>query len=283
MMTAYQKHLVAAARRLARQLGARRLTLARFRAETGTPLSRIYRAFPEGWCQLCATAGLTAGRPQYRLTDDQLFAAMRDAFLAQGGVTSAAAFARHFAHAFNVLRRRGWTWGEALAAFRAWALVHAPDFPYLDRLPRGRRPQRRRSALERALLARQCPEGPGRDLGPRIDFRGCLYAPTNEQSVVFLFGTLAEDLGFAIETLGTRFPDGVAKLRLASGGFRHVRFEVEHKASNFVLHGHDPDQCELVVCWENDWPDAPIPILELKAEVARLAKLDKAAARGGKK
>ena len=39
-----------------------------------------------------------------------------------------------------------------------------------------------------------------------------------------------------------------------------VRFEVEHKASNFVLHRHDPAACDLVICWENDWPNAPIPI-----------------------
>jgi hypothetical protein len=279
-MTEQQQCLVEAAREVARRLGGGKLSLSRFKAETRMPLSRIYAAFPAGWTQLCIAAGVAAAQPYYRLTDHDIFQAMRRAFEAQGGVTTCAAFQRHFTHGLNVFRRRGMTWGQALVAFRAWALVHAPDFPYLDQLPAAAPPPRnRRGVTERALDERLPDDAPpARELGPRIDFRGLMYGPINEQGVVFLFGIVAQDLGFAVETLGVRFPDCEAKLRLASGGWRHVRIEFEFKARNFLAHDHLVKGCDLIVCWENDWPDAPIPVIALRDEIERLAKLDAARA-----
>jgi hypothetical protein len=49
-----------------------------------------------------------------------------------------------------------------------------------------------------------------------------------------------------------------------------ARIEFEFKASNFVEHGHDPAQCDFIVCWENDWPDCPLKVIELKKEILRL-------------
>lgn len=39
---------------------------------------------------------------------------------------------------------------------------------------------------------------------------------------------------------------------------------------SFRNHGHDPAGCELVVCWEHDWPECPIEVLELRGVVERL-------------
>ena len=283
-MTEQQKRLVEALQEFARRPDVGKVTLARFVDGAGFSRPKLYAAFPDGWSHLCAAAGIEPLRRYYRLTDDQIFEAMRAAFVAQGGITTAAEFQRHFVYGFNVLHRRGLTWPEALFAFRAWTLVHAPDFPHLDQLsaaaPRPR-PWHRRSAIERALGERSRDDAPPvRELGPRIDFRGCLYAPTNEQGVVFLFGAMAADLGYAVETLGVRFPDCRAKFHLSGGGWRDLRIELEYKASNFLLHGHDPKGCDLIVCWENDWPECPVPVVELKTEVERLAKLDRA--RGGR-
>jgi len=51
-----------------------------------------------------------------------------------------------------------------------------------------------------------------------------------------------------------------------------ARIEFEFKASNFNEHGHDPDGCDFIVCWINDWPDCPITIIELKSEIKKLPK-----------
>jgi hypothetical protein len=49
-----------------------------------------------------------------------------------------------------------------------------------------------------------------------------------------------------------------------------VRIEFEYRSRNFHEHGHDPAGCDVVVCWEHDWPGCPVEVLELRGAVARL-------------
>jgi hypothetical protein len=51
-----------------------------------------------------------------------------------------------------------------------------------------------------------------------------------------------------------------------------VRLEFEFKSRNFLAHRHDAKKCDVIVCWEDDWPDCPLDVVELKREVARLTK-----------
>lgn len=110
--------------------------------------------------------------------------------------------------------------------------------------------------------------------GEPIDFRGLRYAPVNEQGVVYLFGLVSRELGFLIESIRTDFPDCEGKRCLNPEGTRwqHVRIEFEYKSSNFAEHGHDPEGCDLIVCWLHDWADAPIEVLELKSAISLLPK-----------
>jgi hypothetical protein len=49
---------------------------------------------------------------------------------------------------------------------------------------------------------------PGRSIvGDLINFRGLVYAPLNENGVVFLFGKVAEDLNMYVEEIKPGFPD----------------------------------------------------------------------------
>jgi hypothetical protein len=106
-----------------------------------------------------------------------------------------------------------------------------------------------------------------RRYGPVIDFRGLRHAPINEQGVVFLFGMLAGDLGFVVESIQSGFPDCDAKLRRKDGTFEGVRIEFEFRSSEFQRHKHDPAGCEFIVCWEHDWPECPLSVIDLSAEV----------------
>jgi len=110
--------------------------------------------------------------------------------------------------------------------------------------------------------------------GEPIDFRGLRYAPVNEQGVVYLFGVASRELGFLIESIRTDFPDCEGKRCLDPAGakWEHVRIEFEYKSSNFAEHGHDPDGCDLIVCWIHDWQECPLEVLELKSEISRLPK-----------
>jgi hypothetical protein len=91
------------------------------------------------------------------------------------------------------------------------------------------------------------------------------YAPQNELGVVFLFARVAPRLQFRIEQIRPRFPDCIAYKRTGDHE-RLVRVEFEFRSSSFRAHGHDPRQCDCIVCWHHDWPDCPdrIEVIELK-------------------
>jgi hypothetical protein len=107
--------------------------------------------------------------------------------------------------------------------------------------------------------------------GDFIHFRGLEHAPINEQGVIFLFGMICRELGYVVEILKTGFPDCEAKRQLRPGVWQRVRIEFEFRSRTFCTHGHDPQQCDVLVCWENNWPDCPVEVQELKSLLPRLS------------
>jgi len=89
-----------------------------------------------------------------------------------------------------------------------------------------------------------------------------MFTPTNEQGVVLLFGSLAKEQGWEVVSIRSEYPDAILKDR--DGNTWTVEFEF--LAANFLLHRHDHRHCDLIICWENDYLDCPLPILELKTK-----------------
>lgn len=89
-------------------------------------------------------------------------------------------------------------------------------------------------------------------------------APINEQGVIFLFGALAEKMGFQMLRIQTEYPDGEALRMITENRLQRVRIEFEFESRNFRRHNHDPALCDLIVCWEHNWPESPIEVIELK-------------------
>lgn len=102
--------------------------------------------------------------------------------------------------------------------------------------------------------------------GARLEGCDMVHAPTNEQGVVLLFGMLARKLGFLIEMVQTGYPDCEAKRMGADGKLRKVRIEFEFLSSRF---DHNPDECDLIVCWEDDSNPTNLEVLELKNHVGK--------------
>ena len=123
-----------------------------------------------------------------------------------------------------------------------------------------------------ALRAMIKGEGPPkkRVFGRPLNFRELRHEPIDEQGVVFLFGMVAHELGFLVESVRVAFPDCRAKRLAKDGRYVEHNIELEFKSSNFREHGHDPSQCDLIVCWEHDWLDCPLEVLELKSAIAEL-------------
>lgn len=83
--------------------------------------------------------------------------------------------------------------------------------------------------------------------------------PQNEQGVIVEF-TRAESLsGYHIVSIQAGFPDAIVE----RNGIEY-RAEFEYKTSNFVAHSHDPRDCDIIICWENDLGVYLLPTLELR-------------------
>lgn len=118
------------------------------------------------------------------------------------------------------------------------------------------------------------PRGIRRDrsvMGAPFDRSPMTNAPVNELGVVVLFGMVAAGLGLQVESVQGRFPDCEAKREVAPGKWQHLRIEFEYESKNFFLHGHDPKQCDMIVCWRHNWRECPaeIEVVELSRLVGR--------------
>lgn len=89
--------------------------------------------------------------------------------------------------------------------------------------------------------------------------------PVNEMGVVFLFGMLARELGFSITRIQSEYPDCEALRQMDNDRWQRIWIEFEFASRNFLEHQHDPEKCDLIVCWTNNWPECPIEVLELKS------------------
>jgi hypothetical protein len=109
--------------------------------------------------------------------------------------------------------------------------------------------------------------------GDFVNFRGLQHAPVNEQGVVFLFGMICRELGYVVEIVRSGFPDCEAKrkVRDSPARWQRVRIEFEYESRSFRSHGHDPNLCDVIVCWVHNWPDCPIEVLELRNAMANLS------------
>jgi len=98
------------------------------------------------------------------------------------------------------------------------------------------------------------------------------YEPVNEMGVMVLFSMLAQQLGFVIESVQSWFPDCQAKIEVEPGRWQHFRIEFEYESLQFKKHGHDPSQCDLIVCWRHNWKNCPphLQVLELSKIVENL-------------
>lgn len=86
-----------------------------------------------------------------------------------------------------------------------------------------------------------------------------MEVPRNELQVREMFAHTLPEHGYRIVGSQAEFPDWL----LVSDTGEFVYAEVEHRSSAFWTHGHDPTLCDLIVCWEHDWPESPLPVLEL--------------------
>jgi hypothetical protein len=113
--------------------------------------------------------------------------------------------------------------------------------------------------LERVSILKE-----GREIFGKLMRPGpMICAPTNEQGVLFLFGARAEGLGFAVLKIRTEYPDCLAFRQVGEDRMELVRIEFEFESKNFLKHMHEPNKCDLIVCWRHNWKECPMEVIEL--------------------
>lgn len=277
--------LIAAARSVAAKRGSTRLSVGQFCQATGINPSRIYARFDD-WPTLCADAGLKPGEKPPEISSARLLADLHAVLMEAGGFERAAALLRRVPGSPMTYYRRFGDWAGILRALKDWTAEHAPDFPYARELDRRLANQERRKPRGGTAPVKTATMPPWRSTGarasgPPLAFRGMASAPVNEMGVVLLFGMVAADIGYAVDAIGTAFPDCHGR-RLVTGGaagamgvadsrWEPVRIEFEYRSRTFFYHGHDVEGCDVIICWQHDWPDCPLEVLALEDVVASLA------------
>jgi len=85
----------------------------------------------------------------------------------------------------------------------------------------------------------------------------------NELGVIVQFAQQCKEQGWEIVSIRSQFPDAIIKPFDAD---RVYLVEFEFLASDFMLHKHDLRECDIIVCWLNDWADCPITIWGLSED-----------------
>jgi hypothetical protein len=253
-------------KRVARLLDKPSVSLKEFERNATFSVRPIWRVFGT-WSAAVKAAGLTALPKATRIPDQELEAEFMRVYADLGKVPTV----------YEFDSRAKFSSSTYIAKFGGWRRVAAH---YLSHEPP---PQARLASQRPAAGARPAPgrfsrqrpvsaeAARGRRLfGAPLNFRGLQHEPVNEQGVVFLFGMVARELGFLVDAVQTGFPDCRAKERAKGGRYVEVDIEFEFKSSHFRDQGHDPKGCDLVVCWEHDWPKCPVRVLELRSAIQGL-------------
>ena len=82
---------------------------------------------------------------------------------------------------------------------------------------------------------------------------------------------VARDLSMYLESIGMEFPDCTVR-RFNGHGWEQLAVEFEFDSNSFRAHGHDPAQCDMIVCWTHNWIDCPadIEVIALADEIKKL-------------
>lgn len=256
-------------RRVASQLGKDGVTMSDYKQHGRFGFNRVLKAYGR-WNTAIKAAGLVPiaqggeGEPSNKVPDDRLAEEFQRVYRQLGKAPTIYEFESLAGLSSNPYERRFGGWRKAVAHYLKSEATAVPRqfTPVILALEPAPAPSSRSDAVERGKIQRL--------FGPPLNFRELRHEPVNEQGVVLLFGMVALELGFLVEAVGTGYPDCRAKRRVRGKYYVDVDIEFEFHSSNCREHGHDPQKCDLVVCWVHDWPGCPIEVLELKSEIARL-------------
>ncbi|MGD9719760.1 MAG: homing endonuclease associated repeat-containing protein [Pirellulales bacterium] len=252
------------------------LSLSEFRRASGISEYFIYRLFPDGgWSEIRQLAQIERHpKDKDSLSDEALLAELHRVATEFGKIPSWHKFAALSQVSPGTLKKRFSGRAGSLKAYREWLERNAPDSPILASFGETavRESHRPPSTTPESARPSNWTKLDGIEYGAPINFRGLRHAPINEQGVVYLFGIVSHELGLIVEAVQAGYPDCEAKrcVNAKDNRWQRVRIEFEFRSRNFVDHGHNPAGADLIVCWEHNWPECPLEVIELRTVIERL-------------
>lgn len=243
---------------------------------SGVSQYHLYHLFPDGgWSEVRRMAGIEPHPKNTQpISDHDLLAEFHRVVCELGAIPTWHKFGSVASVAPETVKKRFGGAKGTLAAYRNWLEATEPGSPLLATLTEtaSRGIERPRATTREAAKPSAWTKLDGIEYGAPINFRGLRHAPINEQGVVYLFGIVSHELGLIVEAVQAGFPDCEAKrcVNAKDNRWQRVRIEFEFRSRNFVDHGHDPAGADLVVCWEHNWPECPLEVIELRTVIERL-------------
>jgi hypothetical protein len=259
--------------------GGTRITRQQFLTSSGLKDSDLFRHFPR-WSEALAAAGFSFDAYRKRLEPEQLLTDWALLVRKHQRIPTRKEYNIEGRYGPGVFESNFGSWTAVPSAFRHFAGEQTEWSDVLALLPV---PETTACVSEggskSAVQDVSCsPHGSPkladrRTYGAPLDFRGLRHAPVNEAGVTLLFGMVAQELGYLVESVQGGFPDCEAKRPIACGQWQRVRIEFEFESRNFRDHGHSASDCDVIVCWAHNWPECParLEVLELSQVIRQLA------------
>ena len=272
-----RESIIEAIVKMAKDKGLSSLPKKVFISESGISEYDLLKYF-DTWNEAVVAAGLEAKDFAKPYEKEELLQNLKEVFEKSDGPCSRTKFNKISNISHDSYRRHFGSWQNALAEFRTWLENKGHNYPWITELPENigndtfvEQDSNESFPIDEEVK-RQWISTTDNRYGSFLNFRGLLHAPINEQGVVFLFGMICFELGFIVEAVRSGFPDCEAKRRIdrKKDHWERVQIEFEYRSSNFREHGHNPSKCNLIVCWEHDWKECPIEVIELKKVITEL-------------
>jgi hypothetical protein len=256
---------------------------AEFKSHSRMSEYQVLQHFPS-WRAAVYAAGFESDPFNIRLEDDVLLAEWGNLVRRLRHIPTRDLYRREGKYSPGVFEKHFGPWSAVPERFRTFAVGNPEWADVVALLPADARVLRPTSSgppaptADRASVSR--PQYSKRNdrptYGNPIDFRGLRHEPVNEDGVVFLFGMVSRELGYLVEAVQAGFPDCEAKRQVAPGKWQRVRIEFEFESRNFRDHGHPPDGCDVIVCWQHNWPECPqhLEVVELAKVIRTLSASD---------
>ena len=275
-----REDVIAAIKELAAKMG-RQPRLSELRGRIPVTQRLIYRLF-SSYSEALAASGLEPQGSGYKLTMEKMFTRWATVVRELKKIPTVADYERCTGHSSYTLQGRFKSWVQVPAEMFQYAQENGLKEEWEDVLElitnhlfqnRAKVSGSKTCSIS-GLKARILPGRPVYGewfLAPSP----MAFAPRNEMGVVSLFSALATQLGFIITWIGTEYPDCEVFREVEPERWQLWVIEFEFCSRNFLAHGHDPARCDLIVCWEDNFPDSPVPVLELKSAVRALREAER--------